>query len=245
MIKKPSFVLLAATVLAAALTLAACGGGSGSSTTTTGTESSRPSRDGGAGGGSAEQGGDRGNGGHGQEKASGGQGDSTGGGEGSRPVPVAPLEVSGEGSAQFHAKGGDNSVQDYGEEAAESELRQAAAATHSFFVARVRGEWARACGLLAAEVQKSLEQQVAQSSQSPSRGCAAALALLTKPVSGSLAREITQVEAASLRHEGEQAFLIYVGAPEGTVYAVPLQLEGGSWKPAAISAAALPGVPRG
>ncbi len=35
-------------------------------------------------------------------------------------------------------------------------------------------------------------------------------------------REITSVDAGSLRHEGEQGFLIYYGADE-TVYAMPLQ----------------------
>ncbi|MGN6816978.1 MAG: hypothetical protein ACTHK3_12990 [Solirubrobacterales bacterium] len=157
-------------------------------------------------------------------------------------VPVAPLAVSGGGSAQFHVKGGDNSIQDYGAEAADSELRQAAEATHSFLVAHVRGEWARACGLLAASEQESIRKAAARYPQLHGEGCAAGLAAFAPRPSGSEAREITRVDAASLRHEGEQAFLLYVGAPEGTVYAMPLRLEGGAWKPAALSGAALPGV---
>jgi hypothetical protein len=242
MTRKPSPVLLAVTALAAALTLAACGGGSGSSTTMTTTESSRPSRESGPGGGFAKQGGDRG---HGQQQENGGHGDSTGGGADRRQAPVAPLEVSGGGSAQFHVKGGDNSVQDYGEEGGEGELRQAAEATHSLLVAEVRGEWARACGLLALQEQAGLEEFAMQSPQLRGRGCAVALAALTQPVSGSLARQITQVDAVALRHEDEEAFLVYVGAPEATVYAMPLRLEGGIWKPAAINGDALPGVPKG
>lgn len=240
MTKKPTVVLLVATVLAAVL--AACGGsgGSGSSSTTTSASGQGPkSGSGAAAEKTASKEGDRD---HGREDDSGGA-PSAGGGEGRRHVPVAPLAVSGGGSAQFRVKGGDNSVQDYGEEAGGAELQQAAEATHSLLVAEVRGEWARACSLLAAEEQKRLEQQVAKASRSGGDGCAAALAAFTKPVSGSAAREITQVDAASLRHEGEQAFLIYVGAPEGTVYAMPLRLEGGAWKPTAISGVALPGVP--
>jgi hypothetical protein len=233
--------------MAAALALAGCGGsgdaGSSSAATTATTEASRQDQRQGSSPGSEKPSGGQAAGGHGQDQGKDGQGSSTGGGEGPRHVPVAPLEVSGGGSAQFHVKGGDNSVQDYGEEAGESELRQAAKATHSLFVASVRGESARACSLLAADEQKSLEQLAAQSPQLRGKGCAAALAAVTQTASGSPAREITQVDAVSLRHEGEQAFLIYVGAPEGTVYAMPLRLEVGLWKPAAISGNALPGVP--
>jgi hypothetical protein len=245
MTRKSSAVLLAAIAIAAALALAACGGGSGGadSASTATVEAPPPGPGGGSGGGPEKQGGEQGDGGHGRASRSGGHGPSTGTGEGRRHVPVAPLAVSGGGSAQFHAKGGDNSVQDYGAEAALSELRQAAAATHSFFVARVRGEWARACGLLAAAERESFEKLATQNPQLRGKGCAAALAAFAPPPSGSEARELTQVDAASLRQEGQQAFLIYVGAPEGTVYAMPLHLEDGGWRPAAISGDALPGVP--
>src|SRR5262249_12221170 len=125
-----------------------------------------------------------------------------------------------------------------------SELRQAAEATHSLLVAEVRGEWARACALLSAKEQAGLEEFATRSLSPGGGGCAAALAALTKPASGSVGREITQVDAAGLRHDGDQGFLLYVGAPEGTVYAMPLRLEGGLWKPTAISGNALPGIPR-
>ncbi|HEU4707520.1 MAG TPA: hypothetical protein VFS64_10050 [Solirubrobacterales bacterium] len=247
MSRKPSPVLLAAIAVAAALWLAACGGsgdaGSSSAATTATSEASRQDQRQGSSPGPEKPSGGQGDNGRGHEKSSDRQGGSAGGQEAPRHVPVAPLQVSGGGSAQFHVKGGDNSVQEYGEEAGEAELRQAAEATHSLFVANVRGEWARACSLLAADEQKSLEKLAAQSPQLRGKGCAPALAALTQPVPGSLAREITRVDAAGLRHEGEQAFLIYVGAPEGTVYAMPLRLEGGLWKPAAISGNALPGVP--
>jgi hypothetical protein len=242
MTKKPAAAFLVAIVVVAALGLAACGGGSdGSSSSSTATvESSRQGLGGGAGSGSGKHPGNGGDGGHGQEANKGHSG-PTATGEGRHNVPVAPLEVSGGGSAQFHVKGGDNSVQDYGEEAPETELRQAAEATHSLLVANVRGEWSRACGLLAASEQQSLESAAAQSPQLRGKGCAAALGAFSRPLTGSLARETTQVDAASLRRDGEQAFLIYVGAPARTVYAMPLRLEGGGWKPTAIAGVALPG----
>jgi hypothetical protein len=246
MTRKPSPVLPAAIAVASALVLAACGGGSGdassSSSSSVTTEASRQNQIQPSSPGSEKSSGGQSHGGQGQEKAKDGQGGSAESREGRRHVPVAPLEVSGGGSAQFHVKGGDNSVQDYGEEAGKAELRQAAAATHSLLVAGVRGEWARACSLLSADEREKLEKGAAQSSL-VGKGCASALAAVTQPVPGSLAREITRVDAASLRREGEQAFLVYVGAPEATVYAMPLRLEGGIWKPAAISGSALPGVP--
>ncbi len=237
MTRKPA-VLLAAIAVAAALILAACGDSGSSSTATV--EAPPQGGDGGSGAGSRKppQAGQ----GAGHEQGDGnGQSGTTGGGGNHRHVPVAPLEVSGGGSAQFHVKGGDNSVQDYGAEASESELRQAAEDLHAFLAATVRGEWGRACGLLAADEQKRLEAAVAQSPQLRGKGCAAALAAFTQPVSGSVARELTQVDAASLRHEGGQGFLIYVGAPDDTVYAMPLHLEGGAWKLSAVSGVVLPG----
>ncbi len=239
----PRPFLLAAIAVAAALALAACGGGSdGSSSSTTTTGASRPS----GGGGSGDEAGTRTANPAGADRGQGKGKEEDGGSiraeEGRRDVPVAPLEVSGGGSAQFHVEGGDNSIQDYGEDAGEDELRQAAEATHSFLVAGVRGEWARACSLLAAAEREKLEKVAAQSPQPGGKGCAAALAAFIQPVSGSTALEVTRVDAASLRSEGEQAFLIYVGGPGATVYAMPLHLERGGWRPAAISGVALPGV---
>jgi len=245
MSKKPSPALFVIIALAAAMTLTACGGRSESTdSSSTATVEASP-RVGGAGsGGSADKRPDgQGHGGQSREEEAQGKGGASSNGDDRRDVPVAPLEVSGGGAAQFRVEGGDNSVQGYGEEAGEPELLQAAEATHSLFVASVRGEWARACDLLAARQRKSLERFAAQAPQARGEGCAAGLAAVTRPVPASLAREITQVDAVALRHEGEQAFLVYVGAPEGTVYAMPLRLEGGVWKPAAIAGSALPGVP--
>ena len=152
-----------------------------------------------------------------------------------------PLTIGGGGSGQFVVPGGDNSVQEYGEEAGEAELREAAEAVHAYFVARVTGEWARACGFLSAVSIESLEQAGSRSPKASGKGCPGALDLVTKAVSPSLTRALTTVDAASLRSEGSQAFLIYTGPPGRTVYAMPLREEDGAWKLGAISGAVLPG----
>lgn len=157
------------------------------------------------------------------------------------PAEIGPLKVSGGGSAQFRVEGGDNSIQDYGEEAGESELTQVARQVHGFYVARVRGEWKRACSYLSMASAQQLGTVATRSPQAQGEGCPAGLRLYTKPVPGSIARQITSVDAAALRHEGVQAFLVYTAPPGRTVYTMPLTNEGGSWKLGAISGAALPG----
>jgi hypothetical protein len=51
----------------------------------------------------------------------------------------------------------------------------------------------------------------------------------------SVVREIARIDAVSLRHEGERAFLIYRG-DKGTVYAIPMGQEDGAWKVGGLSA---------
>lgn len=246
-------VLLVAIALAA-LAMAGCGGGSdASSTASAGAKEPAPSQPQREDGRRHEQNGGAGStqastskkghrpAGHAEADSAGhAEADSGGGGHKQQPK-VAPLKVSGGGSSQFKVKGGDNSVQEYGSEASESELSQAAEAVHSFFVARIRGEWASACALLAASERESVEKLTSESSGSGGKGCPAALAAFTKQVPPSVARELTTVDAASLRHDGDQAFLIYTGPPGRTVYAMPLRQEEGAWRLGAIDGAALPG----
>lgn len=180
------------------------------------------------------------------EAKSGKQGGSNGGGksgssesEGSegkaRPnasVPVEPLRVSGGGSGQFRVKGGDNSIQDFGEEASESELEEAAEALHDFYVSRAREEWRRACANLSKLPTEQL-RQLAERGKQGSTDCPSALAAITPSLGAKLARETTGVDAGSLRVEGDRGFLIYRDG-EGTVYAINMANEDG-WKVGALA----------
>jgi hypothetical protein len=223
---------LAATALVALL-LAACGSSDSSSTAgSTATEASAP--DNGSGGGT------EGENDAGTEQQSG-SGNGSGKSSGSTGFTAAevetPLKVSGGGSAQFHSKGGDNSIQEFGEESGESELQEAAEAVHGFFVARATGDWAKACSYLSKAMTEQLEQLAASSTSLKDKGCASFLQAFTSQLSASAWRESTTVDAGSLRDEGEQAFLIYYG-PKRTVYAMPLKQEDG-WKVGALSGDAL------
>ncbi len=154
---------------------------------------------------------------------------------------IARLKVSGGGSAQFRVEGGDNSVQEYGDEAGADELTAAATVVHDFFVARIAGEWRRACTLFSAAEIEALERFAARSPGLSDKSCPAALDALTTQVSPADARALTSVDAAGLRREGDQGFLVYTAPPGRTVYAMPLVNEAGAWKLGAITGAVLPG----
>jgi hypothetical protein len=227
---------LTAVLLVAAL-LAACGGSdsdSSSSTEATTTDGSATNGSTASDGGGSSQSGQAGDQ-PGDDQSQGQQND--GGGSGAQNV-ATPLKVSGGGSEQFRAKGGDNSIQEYGEEGDESELQETAEIVHGFYVARAEEKWDTACSYLAKGNIEQLEQLAAQSSQFKDGGCGPILKAFTRPLPAAVQREITSVDAGSFRHEGEQGFLIYYGADE-TVYAMPLREEDGSWKVAALSGSAL------
>jgi hypothetical protein len=174
-----------------------------------------------------------------QKQAGGEAGNSEGGGGGSsKESATAPLKVSGGGSGQFRAKGGDNSIQNYGEEGSESELQEVAEIVHSFYVARVEEKWEEACSYLAKSNIESLEELASQSPQLKGKGCAQILAAFTQPVSASVGRELTTVDAGSFRHDAEQGFLVYYG-PEHTIYSMPMLNEGGAWQVGALSGSAI------
>lgn len=194
-----------------ALLLAACGG---SDSTTTGTDN-------GSGGGTQGEN----DAGITQREQSGGDSST---GFTAEEVEV-PLEVSGGGAEQFRVKGGDNSIQEFGEESDESELEEAAEAVHSFFVARATGDWKGACSYLSKSMSEQLEQLAKSSTELEDKSCASFLGSFTGKLTASEWRETTTIDAGSLRTEDEQAFLIYYG-PDKTVYAMPLADEDGTFK---------------
>lgn len=159
------------------------------------------------------------------------------GGSGSKDV-VTPLKVSGGGAEQFRTKGGDNSIQEFGGESDESELQEAAEVVHGFYVARTEDQWDTACSYLSKSSIEGLEKLASQAPQSQGADCATVLKAFTRPLPADLEREVTTVDAGSLRREGDEGFLIYYGAGHET-YAMPLIEEGGSWKLTALSGTTL------
>ncbi len=150
-------------------------------------------------------------------------------------VDPAPLEVSGGGSAQYRVKGGDNSIQEFGEESDEADLEEAATALHGYLVARAGEDWAAACSRLAKTVKSQLDVLASRSGQLKGKGCAEILGALTPPLPAEVRRQSTVVDAGSLRTEDGRAFLIYRGAGE-TEYTVLMEQEDGAWKVGSLAA---------
>lgn len=141
---------------------------------------------------------------------------------------------SGGGSAQFEVKGGDNSIQEFGEEGSESEMREAALALHGFLDSRAEGDFKAACSYLDAASGESLRQLAATSNGPQAAACPQLLATLSKGVPASALTEAAQADVGSLRLEGDRAFLIYRGA-QGATYAIAMTREDGEWKVAGLS----------
>lgn len=176
----------------------------------------------------------------GSSKPKGG-GDSTGSKDSGGPKPEevsTPLRVSGGGSEQFRVKGGDNSIQEFGEESDEAELEQAATTVHDFYLARAEERWSEACSHLASELIEQLEQLAQGSDKLRDKGCPAVLEAFTNPLPLRERRETTLVDAASLRQEGDQAFFIYRGEGDGA-FAILMMREDDSWKVGALAGSPL------
>jgi hypothetical protein len=142
---------------------------------------------------------------------------------------------SGGGSDQFIVKGGDNSVQEFGQEAGGSEFEAAATALHNFLDARAQGNWDAACQYLAKQVTESFEKLASQAKSIDETSCGAILENLVNPAAKqTMVEEAAKADIGSMRTEGDQAFLIYT-AGDKTFFSMPMTDEGGSWKVASLS----------
>ncbi len=156
------------------------------------------------------------------------------GGEGSGDDSAA-----GEGSASFRTPGGDNSIQNFGDEADSAEVEAAGAALGDFLAARAASDWAKQCTLLSQATVAPLEQLAARSSQFKSKGCATILKVVTGRVPASGRVNTLTNGLASLRVEDDHGFALYHGAG-GIDYFVPMAKEDGQWKVSAIAPTEFP-----
>jgi hypothetical protein len=151
------------------------------------------------------------------------------------PKPVAPPAISSRPKAGSKhpapgvktVKGGDNSVQEYGVEADESERREAAIALATYLNARAEGNWSGACALLAQRPTEQLEKL--------SGGKADCTEVLKATAKGSPSMPGSSItEVLSFRGEGDlpgnPSYLIFEGPPGNTLFSTPMYLQGGAWK---------------
>ncbi len=223
-------MLVALAALLIAVGLAACGGGDSSSSTTT--EASQEQTEGKSSQDASNQD---------SAKSDEGKSDSGGEGQAAESGPSASEFTpkhhsdSGGGSAPYRTKGGDNSVQEFGEEADSSEFDAAATVLHNFLDARAEGNWAATCQYISKTIIESIEKLAAKAKQLEDKSCGGILEKLTNPAARSgMKAEAEQANVRSLRTEGEQAFVLYTG-PHATIFSMPMANEDGTWKVASLA----------
>jgi hypothetical protein len=155
------------------------------------------------------------------------------------PAPPVEHHDSGGGAAQFKTKSADNSIQEFGSEASDSERDRAAEVLHGFLDARAARDWQGACSYMSAGLTGSLEALVARAPQGEKpEGCAEILAALSAGVPDQALKGVAKADVGSLRSEGDRGFLLYHGA-HGEDYAMPMAIEGGAWKVGALEGSPL------
>lgn len=218
-----------------ALGLVACGGGSDSSSSeSTATQSSQPATTT-PSGQSKGRTDDRAS----NEKQSGDDaGGSTSSSGSSGEDDSNSSSNSDERSAEFRTPGGDNSIQNYGDEADEDEIAEVEEVVAGYLDARAEGEWEKSCQYLGTQSKESLEQLSEKSPTLKGKGCGAIIAALSAQVPAS-ARKSPLVEGiASVRFKGDHGFALFHG-PHGVAFFIPVLKEGDKWKVASLVASEL------
>ncbi len=131
------------------------------------------------------------------------------------------------------SNGGDNSIQAFGVESDSAERVRAATTAASYLRALADGRWAEACSDFSAATRSRLGRFAQQG-----EGCAGAMGTFAGQLPRSALLSAAKIHVLSMRVQGDHAFLIYRDG-EGTASELPLARNGGEWKVAAISAAAL------
>jgi hypothetical protein len=145
----------------------------------------------------------------------------------------------GDGSAGFRTPGGDNSIQNFGEEADAVELGAASVVLAAYLRARGKDDWARECVYLARSAVAPLEELASRSAEIKGKGCAAVLATLMGSTPVSTRADTLTGGIASLRVQGDRAFALYHG-PGGVDYFLPLTKEDGEWKIGSLAPSEFP-----
>jgi len=229
--------LLVLLLVLVAVGLAACGSASSSSTSpgSAGETSSGGAAAPGSSGSKEPGGGENSSGG----TRSAGKGDGTAAKPPSEPeFTPRPHHDSGGGATQYEAKGGDNSIEEFGDEPSSGEFAQAAQTLHEYLDARAARAWGAACQRLAKSAAEELVQQLGAAPGSGRPTCATTLAVLSAPLPPRVLREAAVADVGALRAEGDRGFLLFDGA-HGSFF-MPVRREDGNWKVTAIAASPLP-----
>jgi hypothetical protein len=140
--------------------------------------------------------------------------------------------------AGFVVRQGDNSIPTYGAEASGSESAAAEAALSGYLAARAGGDWASACALMSASLEKQIALLAGEAGAGKS-SCAAAYAKLSEHVPAAERADPLTQGLTALRVESPHAFALFYG-PQRQQYMMPMTSEGGAWKVSQIAAIPYP-----
>jgi hypothetical protein len=140
---------------------------------------------------------------------------------------------SQEGSASFRTPGGDNSIQDFGDEADETEREAASVVVLAFMQARTAGDWEAVCLQLSSAALAQIDQLADRSVQLRGKDCAELLETLVGNAPAAARANTIRGGIDSLRFDGESGFALYHGT-DGRDYYLPLVKEGESWRVGAL-----------
>jgi hypothetical protein len=178
-------------------------------------------------------------GGHGGDGGSGSGGGSVGGSAdidftGPPTRHDHPEPVDGERSDAFRSPGGDNSIQEYGEEEDAEERAEAMKPIVALYRALESGDWTTVCSTyLSRPNLEQIEMLAEKSPQIKGAGCAEILGNLNQ-TTGLTGPDTPDGEIVSFRTEGDTGFAIWWGI-DGKGYAMPLKSEEGGWKLTALA----------
>jgi hypothetical protein len=191
-----------------------------------GSTSGSGSSGGSGGGGSGSSGGSGGDSGGGSSGVSGGAGFRFSG----EPVKHDhPAPEEGSRSDGFRVPGGDNSIQEYGQEQDAGERAAAMAPIAALYRALYSGDWNEVCDTyLSSTNVKQIELLAEKSPKLKGKGCADVLSGLNQ-TPGVKGPDTPDGGIVAFRTEGDTGFAIYWGI-DGKGYAFALKSEGGGWK---------------
>ena len=145
-----------------------------------------------------------------------------------------PEPDDGKRSDVFVVPGGDNSIQEYGEEQGEEERAEAMKPIVALYRALASGDWTAVCQQhLSAPNLQQIELLAEKSKQIQGQGCAEILGGLNQ-TTGMRGPDTPDGEIVAFRVEDDTGFAIWWGI-DGKGYAMALKSEGGAWKLTALA----------
>lgn len=144
-------------------------------------------------------------------------------------------------------KGGDNSIQAFGEEGEESEAEQATKNLSAYLGARAANDWSGACEATSTqfkeELGKLIEQAKAKENVEKPRGCTDILAALFGKAPLSSLREAARIDRVLSFRTDEDGYAYLIFEARGEVKFIAMANDDGAWKVNVLEPEAFQGIP--